>query len=133
VARRLSVSADDSLHAWPAGRSFCELKLQDFSERLRQVQAGEDVDSATRGWMAENCDVCPGCQVRGAHAAWPGSADFNSARASPLSFTHHGRARLAVAGLTFWQAIVYKDAGCQSITCTCDARFVHGQHRHLAQ
>ena len=65
-----------------------ELKTKDFSERVRQVQAGEEVDAASRQWMADNCDVCPGCK-----------------------------------------AIVYRDAGCKSITCPCEARFTHGEHR----
>lgn len=70
---------------------FGELRTADFRERLRQVQAGEEVDPATRDWMAQNCDVCPGCQ-----------------------------------------AIISKEHGCHNITCTCDARFVHGQHRPLS-
>ena len=72
----------------PALARYVELKTKDFSERVRQVQAGEEVDAATREWMAENCDVCPGCK-----------------------------------------ALVYRDAGCKSITCPCEARFTHGEHR----
>ncbi len=66
---------------------FCN-PPEDFSERVRQVQAGEEVDTATRQWIVDNCDVCPGCK-----------------------------------------AVVYRDAGCKSITCPCEARFTHGEHR----
>jgi hypothetical protein len=44
--------------------AFSQLKTADYAERLRQVQAGQEVDAATRDWIAANCDVCPGCQVR---------------------------------------------------------------------
>jgi hypothetical protein len=27
------------------------------------------------------------------------------------------------------KAVVYRDAGCKSITCPCEARFTHGEHR----
>jgi len=69
-------------------RSYVELKTKDFSERVRQVQAGEEIDADTRKFIAEQCDICPGCK-----------------------------------------AIVFRDAGCKSITCPCEARFTHGEHR----
>ena len=68
--------------------SYAELKTKDFSERVRQVQAGEDVDADTRKFIAEHCDVCPNCKV-----------------------------------------ILFRDAGCKTITCPCEARFTHGEHR----
>ena len=83
------------------------MKSKDFKERVRQVREGEEVDAATRDWMVANCDVCPGCQVCVTLCRFTAAALTATAR----------------------QAIVYRDAGCRSITCTCDARFVHGEHR----